>query len=74
MLLQESSNNTEHNRYNNTCQDHGSDGKVKTKILFFNTNITRQMTDPMEFVVEEIYDQPYDDYSAANEYQILAGV
>jgi len=73
-LLQEPANDTKHHRYNNANQDHSGNRKVKAEILFFYPDITRQMTDPMQFIMKEIDHQAYDHHSAANDHQIPAGV
>ena len=73
-LLQEPANNAEDNCDNNTGQDHSCNRKIKAEILFFNPDITRQMTDPMQFIMEEINHQADDHHSAANAHQILAGI
>jgi hypothetical protein len=62
------------NRYQNTKHDHGGDGKIKAEILFFNADITGQVADPVQFVVEEIDDKPYYHHSAPDEHNILAGI
>jgi hypothetical protein len=61
-------------RYQNTKQDHGCYREIEAEIFFFNTNITRQVADPMQFVMEEIDDQAYYYYSSPNEHNILAGI
>ena len=44
---------------NNACNeqtknDHRSDGKVKTEILFFDPDITGQPADPMQLIMKEV--------------------
>jgi hypothetical protein len=73
-LLQEPSNNAYDHRYQNTKQDHGCNGKIEAEIFFFYTNITGQMTDPMQFIVKEIDDQSYYHHCSAEEYYVLAGI
>lgn len=73
-LLQKPANYAENYRYNYTCQDHCCYGEIKAEIFFFNSNVARQVTDPVKLVVKEIDDQPNYHYRAANEHQILAGI
>ena len=49
-------------RSDDTEQDHGGDGKVKTEVGSFNPDIARQLTYPVQFVMEKIYDQANNDY------------
>jgi hypothetical protein len=72
--LQEPANYAEDDGYQNTKKDHGRDGKIKAKIFFFYANITRQVTDPVQLIMEEIDDQPYYHHSAPDEHNIFAGI
>jgi hypothetical protein len=42
--------------YQQTENDHAGKRKIKTKAPFFNSNITRQTADPVQFIMKEIND------------------
>jgi hypothetical protein len=52
--LQELSYDPNYNGKKNTKNDHRYNGKVKSEILPFDTDVARQAADPMKFVMEEI--------------------
>jgi hypothetical protein len=72
--LQESPDNAYDHCKQNTEEDHGCDGKIKAEILFFYTDITGQVTYPIEFIVKKINYPANYHHSAADEHNILAGI
>lgn len=74
LLMQQSAHNIDDYCYQHTEQDHGCYGEIKAEIFFFNANITRQVTDPVQFIVKEINNKAYYHHPAADEHQIFAGI
>jgi hypothetical protein len=74
MLLQTPANEADNYSQQHAEDDHSSDGKIKTEVLFFYANVARQVADPMQFIVKEIDNYSYYHHGAANEYKILAGI
>lgn len=52
------------------CNDakkyHGNDWKIEPEILSFDPDVSRQSTDPIQFIVKEINDDTNDDDHSAN--------
>ena len=52
----------------NAEDDHGGNREIKTKVLPFNTDVSRQATDPVQLVVKEVDRHPcnHNEHSCCN--------
>jgi hypothetical protein len=60
MKLKKSFDDLDNQSEKQTKNDHGGDWEIKSEIFFFDSDISGQPSNPMQFVVEEINNDPND--------------
>jgi hypothetical protein len=73
-LLKKSFDNIYNECYQQAENDHGGKWKIKTKITFFNSYITGQTADPVQFIMKEINDNSNQDDEYANNNNPFSGI
>ncbi len=59
-------------RYQQAEQNHGSDGKIKPEVFFFNADIAGQAADPVQLVMKKINEQPDNCHPDADEDDVFS--
>ena len=70
----QSPDNGNHDSEQNTEKNHRSNREIEAEIFFFDPYIAGQSTDPMQFAVEKVNDNPYNNDRQPGHHNIFAGL